>query len=53
MLIRHNQLKHIFIQIEFITESLDYWINQKRRGIWFRVHKEESAWVPILIEVIV
>lgn len=34
-----------------LTESLDFWIEQKRRGIWFRVYTSESEWVPALVRV--
>lgn len=32
------------------VESLDYWIAQKKRAIWFHVYKEQADWVPQLTE---
>lgn len=29
-------------------ESLDTWIEQKRRAIWFKVHRDQATWVPVL-----
>ncbi|CAO1426972.1 unnamed protein product [Diamesa serratosioi] len=33
---------------EMLTKSLEFWIDQKRRAIWFRVHHKDAAWVPVL-----
>lgn len=34
--------------INFILESLDEWIKNKKRAIWFKVHTDQAAWVPVL-----
>lgn len=31
-----------------LEESLEFWKNSGKRGIWFRVHLDHSEWVPIL-----
>ncbi|KAH8267049.1 hypothetical protein KR044_009788, partial [Drosophila immigrans] len=33
---------------EKLQNSLKYWLENKKRAIWFRVHKEQAEWVPIL-----
>ncbi|XP_034119355.1 uncharacterized protein LOC117578173 [Drosophila albomicans] len=38
----HTQFK------EKLQKSLDYWLANKKRAIWFRVYKEQADWVPIL-----
>ncbi|KAH8396382.1 hypothetical protein KR222_009532, partial [Zaprionus bogoriensis] len=35
---------------EKLQKSLDFWIAQKKRAIWFRVYKEQADWVPHLAE---
>lgn len=32
-------------------DSLELWKNLKKRGVWFRVHTNQSDWVPILVKV--
>jgi hypothetical protein len=32
----------------FFKESLQHWIEQKRRAIWFKVHLDQASYVPIL-----
>lgn len=29
--------------------SLGHWIDEKRRAIWFRVHRNQASWLPILV----
>lgn len=29
--------------------SLGHWIDEKRRAIWFRVHRSRASWLPILV----
>lgn len=31
-----------------IVESLNYWLEEKRRAIWFRVHRSQATWLPVL-----
>ncbi|XP_003702578.2 uncharacterized protein LOC100875788 isoform X1 [Megachile rotundata] len=33
-----------------LTISLQQWIKEKRRTIWFRVHLPHTEWVPILVK---
>lgn len=33
----------------FILESLNYWTEEKRRAIWFRVHRSQASWLPVLV----
>lgn len=33
-----------------LNKSLAFWEETKKRGIWFKVHTEDSKWIPILIE---
>lgn len=33
-----------------LEESLKLWIKQGNRGIWFRVHLNQSDWIPILVK---
>ncbi|KAH8245204.1 hypothetical protein KR032_006417 [Drosophila birchii] len=32
------------------AESLEFWVANKNRAIWFRVYKEQADWVPVLAE---
>lgn len=32
----------------FILESLQFWTEEKRRAIWFRVHRNQASWLPAL-----
>lgn len=32
------------------SESLEHWIEQKRRAIWFKVYREQSTWIPTLVK---
>jgi len=32
-----------------LSKSLNYWTNEKRRAIWFRVHRSQAAWLPVLV----
>lgn len=32
----------------FFVESLETWIEQKKRAIWFKIHRDQAAWVPVL-----
>jgi ADP-ribose pyrophosphatase YjhB (NUDIX family) len=34
--------------IEFVLESLTHWTEEKRRAIWFRVHRSQASWLPSL-----
>ncbi|XP_050300711.1 uncharacterized protein LOC126739189 [Anthonomus grandis grandis] len=36
--------------IKKLSTSLDTWRSQKKRGIWFKVHLNQSEWVPLLIK---
>ncbi|XP_076243138.1 uncharacterized protein LOC143184642 [Calliopsis andreniformis] len=33
-----------------LTVSLQQWIKEKKRTIWFRVHLQHSEWIPILVK---
>ncbi|KAH8419843.1 hypothetical protein KR009_003272 [Drosophila setifemur] len=35
---------------EKLKKSLEFWTTNKNRAIWFRVYKEQAAWVPVLAE---
>lgn len=32
-------------------DSMDTWRNNRKRGVWFKVHLNQCDWVPILIKV--
>jgi hypothetical protein len=38
----------IDFNFNLIVESLDHWTEQKKRAIWFKVHRDQAHWVPIL-----
>lgn len=40
-----------FNPVFIVLGSLDYWISNKKRGIWFKVNLQESSWVPYLAKV--
>lgn len=33
---------------EKLTKSIDHWVQQKKRAIWFKIHHAQADWVPIL-----
>lgn len=33
---------------ETLLDSLDHWMEHKKRGIWFKVYLNQTNWVPIL-----
>ncbi|CAG9806887.1 unnamed protein product [Chironomus riparius] len=33
-----------------LAKSLEHWIEQKRRAIWFKVYREQSTWIPSLVK---
>lgn len=35
---------------EKLENSISVWRNDKKRGIWFKVHLNQSDWVPILVK---
>lgn len=35
----------------FFSESLEFWIANKYRGIWFYILTEHAEWVPLLAQV--
>lgn len=41
---------HVIPLTSLQPESLDFWIANKNRAIWFRVYKEQADWVPVLAE---
>ncbi|KAG5670531.1 hypothetical protein PVAND_000789 [Polypedilum vanderplanki] len=34
---------------EKLTKSIEHWIEEKKRAIWFKVHRDQSYMVPILV----
>jgi hypothetical protein len=34
-----------------LDKSLNYWTENKKRGIWFKVRHKNADWVPILAKV--
>lgn len=44
--VRPRRQSLIFIHL--IVESLNYWTEEKRRAIWFRVHRNQASWLPSL-----
>lgn len=37
-----------FAKLHNFLESLNHWTTQKRRAIWFRVHRSQAGWLPVL-----
>ena len=33
----------------FIAVSLQQWIKEEKRTVWFRVHLSHSEWIPVLV----
>lgn len=42
------QVTSTIIFLFFFVESLDYWTQEKRRAIWFKVSRTQAGWLPAL-----